>query len=216
MKRVLILALAVALASMATIERASAQRIELGARAGISSQNLDMKFDGLNDMKAKVGWHLAAVSRIKLVGFGGDVLGAGLFLQPEIVFTQSNLRMNGQIRHTPDEIEEYGSKLRMQSIDIPVLLSLKVSIVRLQVGPVFNVMNKYSTLSGTEVLVPVSRPVVGYGLGLSVDIIGGLVIDGRYQGEFGKLRNAVNAGEGLRPSVKGSLTSWSVGLSWLF
>ncbi len=207
MRKVLLLALAVVLTGMSTIERAAAQRIELGARAGISSQNLNMKFDGLSDMKAKVGWHLAAVSRLKLVGFGGDILGAGLFLQPEIVFTQNNTKVTG---------DTYSSKLRMQSIDIPVLLSLKVSIVRLQAGPVFNVMNKYSTLSGTEVLVPVSRPVVGYGLGLSVDIIGGLVIDGRYQGEFGKLKNSVNSGEGLRPSVKGSLSSWSVGLAWLF
>ncbi|MDR2891152.1 MAG: PorT family protein [Alistipes sp.] len=215
MKRFFFIALAAALTTLAALTAQNAQgqgRIELGARAGLNSQ--DMEFSGSDRATAgfaadsRLGWHLAAVSRIKLIGGGGNLFGIGLFVQPEIVFSQNSYKIQ------PDG--EAVSKIRMQTVDIPVLLSLKVSIARVQAGPVFNVMNKYETTSGAVAMTPL-RPSVGYAIGASVDIIGGLVIDGRYHGEFKKLKNSIrNGDQPLAQDIRGSLSSWSLGLSWLF
>ncbi len=191
---------------------ASAQRVEMGVRAGISSQDLQLKASDVMT-ESKMGWHLAAVSRLRLVGFGDGLLGAGLFLQPEIVYSQNGYRMQ-EDRRSDDVVARSSGRIRMQTVDIPVLLSLKVSIVRVQAGPVFNVLNNYSSVSGNLELDP-SRSSVGYALGASVDI-GAFTLDGRYHGEFKELKNSIRDGGTTVESVRGSLSSWSLGLAILF
>ncbi|MDR1671177.1 MAG: PorT family protein [Alistipes sp.] len=215
MKKVLIALAAVAVA-MGGFEKAAAQKFEIGARAGISSQNLDMKFDGLTDAKARLGWHLAAVSRIRIVGFGDGILGAGLFFQPEVVYSQNNIKMRGMFRpEGSDTAVAHDAKVRMQTVDIPLLLSAKVSIVRVQAGPVFNLMNNFSSVGGNMKLEPWGRSAVGYAVGASVDLLG-LTIDGRYHGEFKQLKSSLRNGGTIVEGVKGSLSSWSLGVGIMF
>ena len=210
MKKVLLLVSAVVLAVGAATEKAAAQKFELGVRAGVASQNMDMEFAGLQDAKARLGWHAAAVSRIRIVGFGDGLLGAGLFFQPEVVYSQNNLKMKGSIPPKGgDVIQAYDSKIRMQTVDVPLLLSLKVSIARVQAGPVFNLMNNFSSTSGNMELMP-NRAPVGFAAGVSVDLLG-LTIDGRYHGEFKKVDFNGDWGD-----FKSSLSSWSLGVGIMF
>lgn len=209
MKKLLLSLLACLLAAVA----AAQPRVELGARAGVTSQDLELRildFNGDNfATDASTGFHAAVVSRVRLIALGRGALGFGLFFQPEVVYTQNNYKMqkNGH--------DEAVSKIRMQSVDVPLMLSLKVSLVRVQAGPVFNLMYRNSSLRGDITMTP-TRPMIGYAAGLSVDIIGGLVLDGRYYGQFKELKNHIKQGETVYGSVRGSLSSWSVGLSWLF
>jgi hypothetical protein len=191
---------------------ATAQKVQIGVRGGIFSQNMNFKLAdvaGLGDTKTNgtLGFNVAAVARVRLVGFGSGALGAGLFLQPEVLYSQNKIKI------TP--MEGVTAKIKMQSVDIPVLLSMKLSIVRVQLGPVFNVMQKSpSNLADIDLMM--TKPTVGYALGASVDLFGGLVLDGRYNGQFKDLKNNLKAGTGAYESVKGSLSSWSLGLGLLF
>jgi hypothetical protein len=202
MKKILVIALAAVLTIGAVAEKATAQGFELGARVGIGSQNMDMNFSGVRDAKARLGWNLAAVSRIRIIGAGSGLTGVGLFFQPEVVYSQNNVKMgivSGDL--------VYDSKVRMQTVDVPLLLSLKASIVRVQAGPVFNLMNNFS--SGELEFLPL-RPAVGYALGASVDLLG-LTIDGRYHGDFKKM-----SFEGDWADVKSRFSSWSLGVGVMF
>ncbi len=220
MKKFLILA-ALVLAASTAAQKVSAQKVQIGARVGITSQDMELKTSDFTT-DSKLGWHLAAVARLRLVGFGSGALGAGLFLQPEIVYSQNNYKMHSQgilnmppiVPKTRADHSGETSKIRMQTIDIPLLLSAKVSIVRVQAGPVFNLMNNYSSVDGSLELLP-TRPAVGYALGASVDI-GLLTIDGRYHGEFKELKNNIKGGGSTYESVKGSLSSWSLGVGVMF
>ena len=194
----------------ASVDNVAAQKFELGVRAGVASQNLDMKFDGLQDAKARLGWHLAAVSRIRIVGFGDGFLGAGLFFQPELVYSQNNYKMSVAI----PGMGNASLKTRMKTVDVPLLLSLKVSVARVQAGPVFNLMNNMTSVGG-DLKWNARRSPVGYALGASVDL-GALVIDGRYHGEFKKLESNIDSGSNLHQSVKNSLSSWSIGVGLMF
>jgi hypothetical protein len=212
MKRALLVALTALMAGAAGT--ASAQKFEIGARAGVASQSLDTKFDSFTDARARLGWHLAAVSRIRIVGFGDGLLGAGLFFQPEIVYSQNNVKLKGHYNTGGDEVIPYDAKIRMQTVDVPLLLSAKVSIVRVQAGPVFNLMNNFTTVSGNMEFDP-GRAPVGYVVGASVDILG-LTIDGRYHGEFKQLRSSIKNGSTWHDGIKGSLSSWSLGVGIMF
>jgi hypothetical protein len=183
-------------------QNAMAQKFELGVRAGVVSPDLQWRFASVDDAKAQLGWHLAAVSRIRVLGFGDGITGAGLFLQPEVVYSQNRVKMDG-------------SKFRMQNVDFPLLLSAKLSIFRVNAGPVFNLMNNVTSVSGKMEWAP-SRYPVGYAVGASVDLFG-LVIDGRYHGDFKKLKGALkNGDEPWTEDIKGTLSSWSVGVGFMF
>lgn len=212
MKKALILALTAALALGAATEKAAAQKFELGVRAGVAAQSMDTKALGLINGKNNPGWHAAVVSRIRLIGFGDGLLGAGLFFQPEVVYSQSNLK-GEKLRPVPGtraSSSSHVTKISMKTVDVPLLLSLKVSLVRVQAGPVFNLMNNFSTTGGDMEMQPL-RPAVGYAVGASVDL-GPLVIDGRYHGDFKKMEFKGQDWEG----IKSQFSSWSIGVGLMF
>ncbi len=203
-------ALVAVVAGATGIENASAQKFELGARVGVGSQNIDYVFAGVEDAKARLGWNAAAVARIRIVGFGGDLLGAGLFFQPEVIYANSSIK--GNIRETPtggsDLVRDRSAKISLQTVEVPLLLSLKVSIARIQAGPVFSLMNKFGGDWQWE--QPLRSPV-GYAVGASVDL-GPLVIDGRYHGDFKKMEFKGQDWQG----IKSQFSSWSVGVGIMF
>ncbi len=103
----------------------------------------------------------------------------------------------------------------MQTVDVPLMLSLKVSIARVHAGPVFHLMNNFTSNNGNLEIQHPLRSAVGYALGASVDLLG-LTIDGRYYGDFGKLKSNINASGYTHESVKSSLSSWSLGVGIMF
>lgn len=207
MKKVSILAALLLLAGTL-----SAQVVQLGARVGVFSQDMEMKFgENPNNIltDSKLGFNAAIVTRVRLVAIGHGAVGLGLYLQPEVLYSQNTYKIK-------TDNDSPAAKIKMQSVDIPVMLSFKVSIVRVQAGPVFNVMQK-SPSNQHNVELMMLKPTVGYTLGASIDIFGGLVLDGRYNGQFKELKNNLNVEDmNFSESVRSSLSSWSLGLSWLF
>jgi hypothetical protein len=162
--------------------------------------------------EGRVGFNVALASRIRITALGRGALEMGLYFQPEIIYSQNNYK----IQRT-SEIDGDGpvGTVRLQSIEIPVLVSFKISIVRAQAGPVFNALYRNATVSNNIYFTPL-RPLVGWTVGASVDIVGGLVLDGRYTGQFKDLKNHIQSGDTIYDSVRGSLTSWSIGISYMF
>lgn len=207
MKRILALAAIVMIAGTA-----AAQRVQFGVRAGVFSQDMELTAADLNGANlitdARMGFHVALVSRVRLMDIGTGAAEMGLFLQPEIVFSQNRYRM--QLAG-----DNPITRIRMQSVDIPVLLSFKLSLFRIHAGPVVNAIYKTNTIRESGGLTSL-KPSVGYAIGGSVDIFSGLVLDARFYGQLKKLTNSIQTGGETFNSVRGSLSSWSVGLSWLF
>ncbi len=205
MKKGLILALmAVLTMGAAGIENAAAQKFELGIRGGIAAQSMDTKAIGLINGKSNPGWHAAVATRFRIIGFGGGLLGAGLYVQPEVVYSQSSFKgdpIGG------DEAAQ--TKINLNTVDAPLLLSVKLSLFRIQFGPVFNLMNNFNTTGGELEFQPL-RSAMGYALGASIDL-GPLVIDGRYHGDFKDM-----SFKGSVEDIKSRFSSWSVGVGLMF
>lgn len=207
MKKLLILAAAVMMAGAV-----SAQKFQLGVRADIFSQNVKLEPHEWNTdlvTDSKLGWDAAFVTRIKLVGIGKGALGMGLFLQPELVYSHNNYTIQ------EPAYGEAAAKIGMSDLILPILVSFKVSVVRVQVGPAFNLVHKtsYDQVDGR---FSFTKPTIGYTVGASVDLWKGLVLDGRYNGQFKKEMDYKIRMKYSPQTIKGTLSSWSVGLSWLF
>jgi hypothetical protein len=197
--------------------------VELGVRAGVLSQALELDAAGFKNptdpekydqylTDDKVGFNVAVASRIRLFPIGRNSLDMGLYFQPEIIFGQNDLHIRPQNGYETGAL----TKIRIQTVDLPVMLSFKANVVRIQAGPVFNLMYRSDTRSGDIDIMPVGKPVVSYSVGVSIDVVAGLVIDGRYNGQFKDLTNNIKAGETVYDNVPATRTSWSIGVSYYF
>ncbi len=210
MKKLLILAAIILSAGSAAAQQKNdrqSPRVQFGLRAGVFSQDIQLKKMSEIMTDAKLGWNAAFVARLRLTAVGTNTFGLGLYLQPEVVYSQNNYK----IQPKGGEV----TRISLRDVDVPVLLSFQIAIVRIQAGPVFNVMHKTPTESGEADFSSI-RPTVGYAVGASIDIFKGLVLDGRFNGNFKQMQDNIKMGDEVYDGIKSSLSSWSLGLSYLF
>lgn len=172
----------VALVVVCAVLTASAQpkpkpkvRVEWGVMGGINIPNFSTRITS-TEVKDKLGWQFGIQT--------GVVFGA-IAIQPEIMFVRQGFRMN---------TEGVGNEnLRSNSIDVPVLFSLRIlKPVRINVGPVFTVMNDCKRKTGGDLLdFGRVRPTVSYTVGVGVTIMRHLLLDVRYNGQFSSVKNTI-------------------------
>ena len=101
-------------------------------------------------------------------------------IQPEVTYSYSTIKFSGGDLKSP-------IKAKSNVVQIPMLLSLKFSIVRLNFGPVFTVMDNptYSLANSADdsiqqmPLGPIF-PTVTYAAGISIKLPRNMIVDMRY------------------------------------
>ena len=191
-KTVLVLLL---LAVLSLPVRTAAQRrtfVEWGVLGGLNFSDFSSK-DKSFDVSNKLGFQ------------AGISIGVNLGLvaiQPEILF----VRQTFGVEHA-----DIGRvKVKSNSIDAPVLLSVRVlKPLRINVGPVFSVMNDCKYKWGSDLIdFGRARPTVSYTLGLGLVLGRNFLIDCRYNGQFTSKKTYYT-----EDAVRIDLKSYSVGVS---
>lgn len=121
------------------------------------------------DVKNKMGWQVGITTAVNL----GIVA-----VEPQILYVRQGLRIRPAGK---DELN-----VKSNSIDVPVLVSLRLlPPFRFFAGPVFTVMNDCKRKSGGD-LVDFGRvrPTMSYTAGVGVKLLGHMLIDVRYNGQF--------------------------------
>lgn len=146
------------------------QSSHFGIKGGLnfgSTGELSGLFDRPINADNKVGYHLGAFGHLEF---------AGLFLQPELVYT----RLNTEYERSGNTADYNLSKL-----DIPVLLGLDIlGPINIKAGPSFQVIldNEIDGIAA-DVEKPENTFTVGYQLGVGLTL-GQLGLDLRYEGAF--------------------------------
>lgn len=191
-KTVLVLLL---LAVLSLPVRTAAQRrtfVEWGVLGGLNFSDFSSK-DKSFDVSNKLGFQ------------AGISIGVNLGLvaiQPEILC----VRQTFGVEHA-----DIGRvKVKSNSIDVPVLLSVRVlKPLRINVGPVFSVMNDCKYKWGSDLIdFGRARPTVSYTLGLGLVLGRNFLIDCRYNGQFTSKKTYYT-----EDAVRIDLKSYSVGVS---
>lgn len=156
------------------------QGFSFGPKIGLSQTKLDLKSDEFKSGDSKFGYHVGVFARIGL---------GGLYLQPELLFTQTQ----GQFTFDPDDqpIKEYEADFNR--VDIPVMLGFKMfNLLRIQAGPIasINVNSEIKDAGQTVQDVDFKKSTLGYQAGLGVDI-GNLIIDAKYESSLDKFSGNV-------------------------
>lgn len=150
-------------------------RVEWGVLGGINFSDFSAKLDQTN-VKDKLGWQ---VGMLTAINFGA------VAIEPQILFVRNGMK-----------IREAGYpelNLRSNSIDVPILFSLRIlKPLRFNIGPVFTVMNDCKEKVNNDLLdFGRVRPTVSYTIGLGVTIMKHLLLDFRYNGQFGSKNNII-------------------------
>jgi len=183
----------VVIASFFLFQMADAQLFKYGAKAGIGFSNLS--FSDVNNIddgtdvynlvtgEAVTGWHLGAQTRIKI---------AMLFVQPELYFNTGGANVNQVFENGATEVLE----IKFSSIDLPVLLGVKLGPIRLMLGPVGSYViqgeNELTSLDPDYEMLSSSMTwgwQGGIGFGLSK-----FSIDLRYEGSLSTFGESMSIG----------------------
>lgn len=201
----------VIVASLLMVGSANAQFIKFGAKGGVSSSSVSIDkttitniptLDGAKDFiieqgDSQLGLHFGLFSRIQVVG---------LFIQPELLFTQSR----GEFVFSEQDVSDASSitqtltSQKFNKFDIPIMVGWKFGPARIGLGPVASftlsekdgLKDKMSDLYDDAGTVDnaINKAVFGYQVGVGLDILKTLTLDIRYEGNLSKLGDNINIG----------------------
>lgn len=110
-------------------------------------------------------------------------------IQPEISYAYSTLRIN-------DKTNNFSAKSKFNMVQIPLLLSLRIAMFRINAGPVFTLMDNptYPLRSGEDGAItqmPLGKifPTITYTAGISVKFAKCMIIDLRYADQFTNIKS---------------------------
>lgn len=154
------------------------------------------------DGDSKVGYHIGVFAKFKF---------AGLFLQPELVYTSL----------TTDYVKSANADYKFSKLDIPVLLGFDViGPLSLKVGPAFQlVLNNNLDVDGLVANDPENSFTIGYQIGAGLQL-GRLGIDLRYENSFTENDTTVTADltdiASERFTIDSRPSQWILSLSYQF
>lgn len=109
-------------------------------------------------------------------------IGRSFGIQPEISYARSTIKIN-------DKANGFSTKAKSNIVQIPMLLSFRIAMFRINAGPVFTLMDEtsYNLALGEEIkkmTLGKMFPTVTYTAGISVKFARIMMLDVRYADQF--------------------------------
>ncbi len=189
MKRIIVLAVCFALVQLSL----QAQSVKFGVKIGISTP--DIKPADVNPLMsdsillkvadAGYGFHVGGWVRLRVANF---------MFQPEVLFNSSKVTYNVKALKG-SAIADTLKKETFNNLDLPLMLGIKLSGLRLNAGPVGHLhLSSSSELGEIKSYSEKFNSLTwGYQAGIGADF-GKIAIDIRYEGNFNKYGDHINIG----------------------
>lgn len=160
---------------------AKAQLLNLGIKAGLNLQELEIKeFDGqqtideLNSGEQKFGFHSGLYANINLPVF---------HIRTELLYTYINYELSST--SLSNEVKTFD--FEFNRFDVPILAGIKLGPVRLNAGPVMS----FTISEPNEAFQKgVKDATWGYQAGIGLDVKN-ISVDIRYEGAFSKMADSI-------------------------
>lgn len=205
LKSLMTMTLLVGILSVATAQKHSrADYFRIGIKGGVNLSSVKVASLSTN-LENKTGYQLGAFARI----------GRTVFFQPEVYFAAKEVNVDVLNSLTTNQgVVGFSQK----SLDVPLLLGVKLGPLRVMAGPVATYAISASTnpdaavksyFSGTTQEI-INRSSFSYQAGVGFDILN-LSLDLRYEGAMSELNNTVAVPNGFNYSQKPSYYQATIG-----
>ncbi len=182
--------------------------IEFGFRAGLNFQDMDLRDAAVGpyvlSADSRVGYHVGMTASAKI---------GMIRLRPEFVYSHNSYKLGVQSAQDASTIAT--STVRMNAIEVPLMLEARAAFLRLYAGPVFNVWEETSVAnvsSNTAQTVLWNRSSVGYAAGAGV-CFGKMTLSAMYKGDLSRPTQAISVGE-TTAEVKTPVRTWTLSLGF--
>lgn len=186
--------------------------LRLGIKAGVSSQfqhvSGHVHFNDHTINNPSTGYHVGLMVRFSIPLLP-------IYLQPELVYTWQEYKFRNTHAFTED----------VSCFDLPILVGAGIGLgglvrLRANVGPVIT-LSTDGHFDGTETYTTVvSRPRVGYTVGIGADILRRLTVDVRFNGQFRSSPQLIDMHSGhdtiAVENVQTRFKSWTFSIGYLF
>ena len=122
-------------------------------------------------------------------------------IQPEILYSYHKIDIE-------NSKQNFSTEVKCNTLQIPLLISLRLPVVRFNLGPVFTVMDNpvYLDRKSEKVMFGQIYPMVSYAAGVSTCLFEKLIIDARVSSGFKAMENfisydAKSAGETIKTTT---------------
>lgn len=200
MKRV-VLVLSIVLVATTAI---NAQFLRYGIKGGLNSSEIKIDrttFEGVDTGSEVRDIVLAQGDKKFGIHFGvfGRIQVAGLFIQPELLFTQSNGEIVVNEQESSTVLNTLGeASQRVNRFDIPVMVGWTFGPAKVFLGPVatFNINEKSEVkeILQVETQSGFKNAVFGYQAGIGLDIFKFATFDIKYEGNLSKFGDTMVIG----------------------
>src|SRR3989339_140101 len=145
-----------------------------------------------------MGYHFGAFARVKVLG---------IFIQPELIFSQTKTTINIQEEDAEDianSVISSAADIKYTNFDIPVMVGVKFGPARLYGGPVatFKLGNKADKSASEEInemldsfTAVTQKATFGGQAGIGLDILKKVTLDVRYEFPLSKLGDNISLGD---------------------
>jgi len=169
-------------------------QFELGMRAGISSY--DLAKDGIlvNNGNQQISWNITNAGYGIHGGIYTRITVLGVFLEPAVIFNTNTVDYDIRQIGSTGIFQTIGSE-RYNYIDLPLMLGIKISKLRLQGGPVghFFINSSSDLVNFSGYSQKFRDATYGWQAGAGLDIWK-LRLDLMYEGNFSKFGNHIQIG----------------------
>lgn len=180
--------------------------IRFGVKGGLISDNIDIVKGGKSgstvlSSDSKLGWQVGLMSRVNLPMF---------HIQPEVLFNKHAYTLKSTANNSRADV-------KVNTVDIPVLMGLRLLMLRMEAGPVFNVMTETKVKHNRNAShhVDVDRSSISFALNLGVDIYK-VNFDIRYNGNFKRVKQDIAVGDGASYMYRTKFNNWTFSLGYMF
>ncbi len=179
-------------------------RTEWGVVAGVNYPVAKFSMgQSAASLKPRTGFTAGIHMGLRIVGIFG--------IQPEILYSYNKIELN-------DNAKKFSTQIRCNTIQIPLLLSLKFGLFRINAGPVFTVMDNPTYLDSKEEKVMFGRihPTIGYAAGVSLALFNRLLIDARVASGLKAMENCLSYSSSHSEYIKTTMFNAQLKVGILF
>ncbi len=206
--------MALVLIASASFGKVGVKIVRFGLKAGYTAENDNVKTSNITVNTGQkynlaadpnFGFHLGMMARVDL---------KVMHIHTELTYNLSKY----SLAIVPAGGQLSTDKIRVSTLTMPILAGKKFAFIRLEAGPVFNLMTSTSNSnsSSQNVTAVVTKPAVGYMIGVGADIIKKITFDIRYSGQFKKPTQNLQIGDAIGQDVKMGMDQWLFSVGYLF
>jgi hypothetical protein len=180
-------------------------RTEFGVVAGVNYLNTKFDMgDSTAALKVEPGFTAGVHLGLRLASIFG--------IEPQVLYSYNKIALN-------DEKQNFTTDIKCNTVQVPVMFSFKLAILKFNIGPVFTVMDNptYLDRKSEKVMFGTLHPTISYAAGVSVTLLRHLMIDARVSSGFKSVENFLSYDAKMQGhTIKSSTINAQLKVGFLF